>query len=121
MEKENIEEYMELFYRLDTDKEEIKTNKIASEMKTTKGNVSQALKKMKTCGLINYEPYQKIQLTEKGKKIGNDIFHKHEITEKFLGKILGVTQKRAHEEACKIEHAVSQDTIKKLSNFMKNK
>jgi len=119
MEKENLEEYMELFYTLDKSGEKIRTKKIAEKLKTTKGNVSQALAKLKQKKLIKYEPYHDIELTNKGKEIGKDILRKHEITENFLTRILGINPEQAHEEACRIEHAVSKKTIEKLSNFVK--
>jgi len=119
MDKENLEEYMELFYRLVREEKEIRTKTIARELRTTKGNVSQALAKLKKSKLIKYEPYKSIELTEKGRGIGRNVMHNHEITENFLINLLGVNQKQAHKEACKIEHAVSKETVEKLALFMK--
>ena len=119
MEKENLEEYLELFYTLDKSGEKIRTKTVAEELKTTKGNVSQALAKLKQKELIKYEPYQNIELTARGREIGKDILRKHEITEDFLIRLLGIKPGQAHEEACKIEHAISKKTIEKLSNFVK--
>ena len=118
MEKENLEEYMELFYKLDRDGETIRTKKIAEALKTTKGNVSQALTKLKKEKLITYEPYQEIKITNKGRGIGKKILNNHETVEKFLINCLNISVKQAHKEACKIEHAVSEDTVNKLHKFM---
>jgi DtxR family Mn-dependent transcriptional regulator len=121
MNKENLEEYMELFYQLDQSGEKIRTKTIADELKTTKGNVSQALTKLKKDKLIEYAPYQDIKLTTKGREIGKKIKHNHEISEEFLIKKLGVDPKQAHREACKIEHALSGSTINKLARFLNEK
>lgn len=118
MKTENLEEYMELFYALNQRGDPIRTKTVAEEMGTTKGNVSQALSKLKKRGLIDYEPYGEISLTPGGRKIGREINLKHTTTEKFLIEFLNVPPKRAHDEACKLEHALSSDTISKLTSFM---
>lgn len=119
MKKENLEEYLELFYNLTTTGKPIKTTKVAKELKTTSGNVSQALKKLKEKNFIIYQPYQDIKLTNKGLIIGKEISEKHEIVEQFLTDVLELDPKQAHEEACKIEHAISKETAKKLSKLVK--
>ena len=118
MDKENLEEYLELFYKLSASGKPIKTTEVAKELRTTSGNVSQALKKLKSKGLIKYEPYKEIELTDKGKIIGKEISEKHEIAEQFLEEVLNLDPKQAHEEACRIEHAISRETAEKLSGLL---
>ena len=62
----------------------IRTTEVAKELKTTNGNVSQALKKLKKDKLIDYKPYQNIKLTDKALIIGKESSEKHEIAEQFV-------------------------------------
>lgn len=118
MRKENLEEYMELFYEFERAGVPIRTSEVARELGVTKGNVSQALPKLEMDKLITHKPYGDIKLTSKGEVIGKDVCAKHNVTERFLTDVLKVEPKIAHLEACGIEHAISKETLKKLSRFM---
>jgi len=61
----------------------------------------------------------RIRLTEKGIATGKQIIKKHEVLQSFLSEILGMDRSSASDEACKIEHAVSDETIDRLDDYLR--
>ncbi|MCK5022654.1 MAG: metal-dependent transcriptional regulator [Candidatus Aenigmarchaeota archaeon] len=107
-ESENVEEYLEVIYRLVEKGEKPTTTQIAKLLNVSAPSVSEMLKKLGDRGYLNYEPYKGVVLTKKGKKIGKTVLRRHRIIEKFLEKI-GLSKNKIHDEACKLEHAVSKE------------
>jgi len=62
----------------------------------------------------------RILLTEKGIITGKQIIKKHEVLQSFLSEILGMDRSSASDEACKIEHAVSDETIDRLDDYLRS-
>ena len=62
----------------------------------------------------------RIRLTEKGIATGKQIIKKHEVLQSFLSEILGMDRSSASDEACKIEHAVSDETIDRLDDYLRS-
>jgi len=102
-----IEEYLETLSRYDEEGREPKVKHLAKDLGISAASVSQMLKRLAEKGLIKYERYGKIKLTKKGREIGNRILRKHRVIEKFL-LFIGV-KKNVHEEACILEHAISDE------------
>ncbi|MBQ3943860.1 MAG: DtxR family transcriptional regulator, partial [Elusimicrobia bacterium] len=69
-------------------------------------------------GLIIHEKYGYIELTPEGKKIADDIQHKEDVLFHFFTDILGVEKEIALEDACRIEHTISDETLAKLIFFI---
>jgi DtxR family Mn-dependent transcriptional regulator len=116
---EQTDEYLETLYRLEEVGKKATTTNIAKELNLSPSSVTEMLKKLSARGYIEYTPYKGAVLTESGRKRGGELLRKHRILEKFLVK-LGIKQEKAHEEACKLEHALSDDVEKKLSNSLGN-
>jgi len=117
MRKRTIEDYAELVYIIQNKKEKVHTNDVASALDINPASVTEIFQKLSDEGYINYEKYSGVTLTEKGKKIAIKTKRKHDTLKKFLI-ILGVDEKIADEDACKIEHNVNQETMKKLRKFV---
>jgi Mn-dependent DtxR family transcriptional regulator len=118
MRKKTIEDYVETIYIMQKEKEIVHTNDIASALDINPASVTEIFHKLSDEGYINYEKYSGVVLTEKGRKIGIDTKKKHDILKRFLI-LLGVDDKIADEDACKIEHNVNPETMKKLRTFVK--
>lgn len=119
LEKKEIEEYLEVMYRKKQRGEKITTTGIADELSISPASVSEMLKKLERNGFIRYTPYREIELTKKGEKIGRSILKKHHILEDFL-MVFGLGRKRAHVEACALEHALSGEGEKVFQRAMKS-
>ena len=112
--KESIEDYLEKILMLKKDHQIVRAIDIANFMSFSKASVSVALKKLKQYGYVTVdEKTGDINLTGEGKKIAEATFERHEVLSKtFMS--LGVSEKTAYEDACAIEHILSDETFEKL-------
>ncbi|MEM3399231.1 MAG: metal-dependent transcriptional regulator [Candidatus Micrarchaeia archaeon] len=112
-----MEEYLEAIYRKKEKGETATTKDISEALKVSKPSVTEMFRKLSEKGLIKYEPYKGAVLTKAGEEIGRDITRKHRLIEKLL-MLLGVRKRRVHEEACALEHAVSDEVEKAIEASM---
>lgn len=113
-----MEDYLELIYNLGKNTKVVRVRDIARGMDVKMPSVTSMLNTLGKKNLINHEKYDYVELTEQGVQIAGEIAHQHQIMFNFLTNILGIDPKTADEDACKMEHAVSPVTIKKLVQFM---
>ena len=109
---------LEIINESDDKKKEVRSIEIAKSLNISKPSVSEMLNKMKKKGLINFEPYSKVNLTFKGRKIAEEVSEKHKIIKMFAQK-LGHTS--PHKEAHNLEHAISPEMISKISDLLYKK
>ncbi|ABR57048.1 iron dependent repressor [Methanococcus aeolicus Nankai-3] len=115
----NIEDYLETIYLfIKKNDRPIRTTELAQLLNINPSAITSMAKKLHSKEYILYEPYIGIRLTEKGKEVAKKIIRKHKIIESFLRDYLKLDEKKASEEACKIEHVISDETITKLYNYM---
>lgn len=115
--KESAENYLETILMLKKEKGYVRSIDIANELGVTKPSVSVAMKAFREEGYITVDETGGISLTEKGMEIANKVYEKHEIIAKALMAI-GVNEKTAYEDSCKIEHDISNETFEKLKKFL---
>ncbi|ACV24587.1 metal-dependent transcriptional regulator [Methanocaldococcus fervens] len=116
---QSIEDYLEKIYLFTKENNRpIKTTELAKLLDIKPSAVTNMAKKLQELGYVNYEPYVGITLTEKGEDKAKEVWDKHKTLRIFLEKFLGLDEKTASEEACKLEHALSDKTLKKLKDFM---
>ncbi|MGN0837911.1 MAG: metal-dependent transcriptional regulator [Pyramidobacter sp.] len=82
---------------------------IAAEMNVTKPSVSIAMKRLRENGYIEFDKDNRITLTDKGRPIAERIYDRHKVLTKFF-EDMGVSQKTAAEDACRIEHVISDES-----------
>ena len=78
------------------------------------------LKKLETLGYITYTPYKGATLTDEGMQIAQKITRKHRILEKFLTDVLKIKDENVHEQACEMEHTLSDEAERALCNMLNN-
>ena len=115
-----LEEYLKTMYVLQIKNKEIRVTDIAKKLEITKPSVNRAIKNLKDINLVNYETYGEIKLTDNGKEEATNIIKKHNVLKAFLIQILNVNNETAEEEAKKMKHAISEDTINKFSDYIKS-
>ena len=115
---ENIEEYLEVLYRNGSNGEQVSTTTLSKDLGIAPGSVTQMLKKLENLGYISYTPYKGATLTEEGMQIAQKITRKHRILEKFLLDILKVKQENVHDQACEMEHTLSDEAERALCTMM---
>lgn len=111
------QEYLKTIYILKSAEGEIKVTEIANRLNKTKASVNNAINGLKADGLLNYEPYGKIELTEKGEKEAIKIVEAYDIVKLFLTDIIGATEENAIEEAKNIKASLSSDSLNKLARY----
>ncbi|MBA7537045.1 HTH-type transcriptional regulator MntR [subsurface metagenome] len=113
----NMEDYLEAIWDLQKNKGYIKVKDIADKLEVTRPSVSEMIKKLSENEYIIYEKYGGIIFTGKGKKLAREIKKRHNLFVEFL-KIIGVSEENAQQDACKLEHDVSPETITCLLEFV---
>ena len=115
----NMEDYLESILMLQKEKGIVRVKDISDFMEVKKSSVNNALYWLSDKNLIEHEHYGYIDLTSEGEKLAQEIQDRHDILQQFLVEVLGVEKKVASEEACRMEHVISANTIRKLTQFVK--
>lgn len=110
------EDYLEEIYKQVLKNGHAKVTDISNALNVKKASVTGALIALADKKLINYEPYSKITITKEGEELAKKILNKHEILCDFFENVLGLTNAEASENACRMEHIVSE---KFFNNFLK--
>ncbi len=116
---ESGEMYLETIYKLSETGKQVRSIDVAAEMGFSKPSVSRAIGLLKADGLITVEPNGGITLTDKGRALAGNIYERHKVVSDFLRKI-GVDENTAADDACRIEHVISETTFEKLKEHLKN-
>ena len=114
----SIEDYLEAIGSLEKEHRVARVKDIAGRLDVQMPSVTGALKVLKVKGLVNYERNSYITLTAEGLKIANSISLKHKRLATFLREVLLLSPGKAQDEACRIEHAVSEETVTRLMRLM---
>lgn len=117
--KESQENYLETILVLEKKNGYVRSIDIANELGFSKPSVSVAMKNFKNEGYIETDDSGRITLTQKGRKIAENVYDRHEIIAKVL-MLLGVTPETAYEDSCRIEHDISEETYEKLKEHVEN-
>lgn len=114
----SLEDYLEAIWHLARGTGSARSKDIADRLGVNKSSVTGALKNLAGRGLIHYEAYQNITLTESGRKAASEIARRHEILRDFLTRILQVNPELAEANACRMEHDLDGKVIEKLIQFV---
>lgn len=110
---ESAEDYLETILILKERLGQVRSIDIATEMNYTKPSISVAMKKLRENGYIQVDKDGYITLTGSGYEIASNIYDRHKVLTNFFVS-LGVDEKIAAEDACKIEHDLSGETYEKI-------
>ena len=117
------EDYLECMVRLEQEGvqgEGIRSVDIAQQLNVSKASVNKAVTVLKEQGLVEQSHYGKVVLTESGRELGQAVWYRHRLLRTFLVQELGVEFERADAEACMMEHALSEDTMRRWLNYLEN-
>lgn len=114
---ESAEDYLEAILRLRESKGQVRSVDIAQLLGVTKPSVSFAMKKLRENEFICMDRDNLITLTEKGEEIAWRIYDRHRTITTFLMKI-GVEEAVAREDACKLEHDISEESFNALRRHL---
>ena len=117
---ESGENYLETILVLQNRGVSVRSIDIATELEYSKPSVSRAVGILKNGGFIEVAPDGYITLTKEGKEVAERIYERHTVFTKWLMD-LGVDEKTAAEDACKLEHNISDVSFQKLKEHIKEK
>jgi len=109
-----------LYEKLDDKEKGIRSVDVAKELNITKPSVSGMLKKLAIHGYLKCKPYSNTFFTNKGLKEARRVMHNHRVIEVFLKRILKYDLSNVHDEAHRLEHAFSEESINRLDEFLKH-
>ena len=118
--QESAEDYLETILKLSLRQPTVRSIDIVNEMNFSKPSVRVAMKHLREQGKVRMDENGFITLTDIGREIAERIYERHLLLTKLLMQ-LGVEEAEAAEEACRIEHDISQDTFEKLKTWAKEK
>ena len=114
------EDYLEAIVMLGgTTEVSVRSVDIANKPGVSKASVNKAVTSLKEKGLVDQPYYGDVTLTKDGYDYGTQVFDRHRMLELFLTKALGIEPEVAAKEACRMEHAISDDSFEKWRAFIK--
>ncbi len=116
--QESGENYLEAILNLERTNGVVRSVDIANQLGFSKPSVSRAMGVLRKAGLIEQEAYGNIVLTEAGRKRANDVYHRHLLITQFLVQILSLNEEIAEQDACRIEHVISPETLQKMQEML---
>lgn len=113
-----LEDYLECIYNNIQNKGSVKAIDISRELNVSRASVTDALKRLASKGYISYERYGKINLLNTGIEKSQTVIERHQILTTFFEKILKLSKKEATENACRIEHVITENAFTQLKRFL---
>jgi DtxR family transcriptional regulator, Mn-dependent transcriptional regulator len=105
----STEEYLEALYTLTQDGRSARTSDLSKRLNIAPASVTEMLKKLAENQYVNYSPHQGVTLAPKGFEIAEKMTRKHRLLEKFLHETLKIDNEKVHDEACAMEHVLSDE------------
>jgi DtxR family Mn-dependent transcriptional regulator len=113
-----LEDYLEAIFRIEKKKRAARVRDIAARVGVAKSTVNAALKSLAAKQLVEYEPYELIVLTPKGREKALTIVMNHYIISHFLQSVLALGRERAERMACELEHAADREMMERFVCFL---
>ena len=114
------EDYLEVIYILSQKKGYARVGEIAKALDVKPPSVTQMVRKLSEKGLVFFERYGKVELTEKGREVAGRVIKRHALLKNFLV-ALGLDDRVAEEDACAMEHILHEETVetfKRMAEFL---
>ncbi|HBL84520.1 MAG: hypothetical protein A2Y17_01070 [Clostridiales bacterium GWF2_38_85] len=114
------EDYLKAILELSACNDLIHSNEIAEKLNITRASVSRMLGILNNSGYITKKKYGTVDLTDKGRKFAEQVQKRHDLIRYFLTDVLSVSNETADLDACRMEHAISKETVDKLHNKLES-
>jgi DtxR family transcriptional regulator, Mn-dependent transcriptional regulator len=117
---ESREMYLEIIFDIDKSGDPIRSIDIANTLGYSKPSVNRAINILKQDGLVLQEPYGSITLTDQGRQMAKKIKKRHVLLTKFLRLCLNLDQSIAENDACRMEHILSDEAMHAIEQYVKD-
>ena len=120
MSRRSVEDYLKAIYDLSQTEQPVSTTDISRTLKIAPASVTEMLKKLAEKGYIEHSPYHGTRLTTSGRRTAENIVRKHRLLERFLHDVLKVDKTQVHDQACGMEHSLSDEAAESLCRFLRH-
>jgi len=118
---EAVEDYAKAIYALaDRQDGPVGTSALAERLGVSPGTVTAMLKRLEELGLVRYQPYHGVTLTDAGERVALEVIRHHRLIEAFLAEDLEMPWDRIHDEAEVLEHYISEDLERRIAHKLGN-
>ena len=114
----SVEDYLKAIYLLGAKGQPAATSDIALRLELSAPSVSGMIKRLSDQGLIEHEPYKGVELTPAGRRVALRMLRRHRVIEAYLVGFLGYRWDTVHDEAERLEHAVSEQLIERMAEAL---
>ena len=104
-----IQHYLREIYKLGAACERVSTTALAREMRVSPASASAMVKKLAALHLVEHAPYRGVTLTPEGERVALEVIRHHRLLELSLAETLGIAVDDVHDEADRLEHALSEE------------
>ena len=115
-----LEDYLKAIYVLAEENHPVIAARLAAETGVSPSTIFATLRRLASDGYVTINRRKEIHLTVEGKDIAEKIVRRHFLTERFLTDLLGLDWVKAHQEAHRLEHAISQEVEERLASLLRN-
>ncbi len=115
---ESVENYLTAIVRLEDAGTPATTSALADLLDVARPSVTGMLKRLAAAGFVTHERYRAVQLTRRGRQVGQAVIRRHRLVETFLVDVLDMPPERVHAEAHRLEHALSDEVIDRLDAWL---
>lgn len=104
-----IQDYLREIFRIGAGDGKVSTTALAKAMRVSPASVTGMVKKMAALELVEHAPYRGVSLTPAGERVALEVIRHHRLLELYLAKTLGISVDEVHDEANRLEHALSEE------------
>src|SRR5918992_3056045 len=116
----SVEDYLKAIYQLSPEGRHASTSEIAHLLALSPPSVTGMVKRLSEQGLLEHVPYRGVQLTEEGRRAALRMVRRHRLIEAYLVEFLGYSWDTVHDEAERLEHAVSDTMVERMAAALGN-
>jgi len=109
-----VEDYLKAIFEVQRDHGKVATTVLAERMGVAPASATGMIKKLAGLKLVRHSPYQGVILTRAGEKLALEVLRHHRLLELYLAEALGYTWDQVHDEACRLEHVISEEFEDKI-------
>jgi DtxR family Mn-dependent transcriptional regulator len=114
----SVEDYLKAIYQLSPEGRPASTSEIAHLLALSPPSVTGMVKRLSEQGLLEHVPYRGVQLTDEGRRAALRMVRRHRLIEAYLVEFLGYSWDTVHDEAERLEHAVSDTMVERMASAL---
>ena len=113
-----MEDYLKAIYLLGQDGKKVSTSRLAENLECSAASVTNMLQKLASLKVVEYQPYQGVDLTRAGTRVALEVIRHHRLIELYLKEVLGYSWDKVHAEAEELEHVISEELEERIDKAL---